>query len=1858
MARVFDVPRYANQTKWKISSLLDICEKDVMSVKNRIYEIDMPERLLDKIKISGLYKAGARGIILDNLISSDRGVIDSPVEAYRKYVYQQGVFAGDADRYLINRKYGIVLREILELHTKGRIYTDDTATFMIVCKVLGGDINPTLPETKIESLRKANAVTIDSVMISYISCKLGSNVVNNFLKKYKHFDNHSRGWESSLAWFYCMESLKKTGPSLESKDATDIIRGVVKGPFPSAVAFEVKDSYARKYFGAQKIYKFLGYTILVFDEETYVLDGAQLDQLVEVSKSWEGYYSYAHNWRLCGDKKADIIRPRVVNAIDTIRDWMARTLRQKGYTVRLANSMKKSQAYIQNIMHDEKEPFDLGCKTRSAMLLESITGVIVLNKYFHQLLLEIDVPWRVKVDLSNMHHGLPCPDGDVFGLIKRLDTVLGNPNKVHWAEFKKTCDYKSSHDVCKVLINHKLRNKVKLESVKGYDYRNQPWYKCCMKGIFSLPDEEDWGKVKIVHSFPFTNSIKHWYMEAGDVSHVSCNPAYHGDYLAERDMDRFEKNELMYAMLHAPDIEPGVSTDNLLKNLMNGKMHLHKYDSTSVKMEANKYPPDSRDIHAADGVTRVLTAFYDRQAITISNQYSGIVARKSAQQVDKVFDTIASKVRESRKSGRYVICISTDIKGWSPTGDRHGWSYMSDMLFKMSKCKIDVKLEKLWDGLQVVVDKMGQYQMFELSDCLFQGWTPLCDSNLNLACNLRSVNKAKKRGLLSHEEAAWTATLIDDAIQCIELKKPRSIAELEQFSKEYLEDFRKTYADAAAELSLDKTLFSCIKFIFLNRYNCEGADVVQASKTYSKIDQPVTLRYQTILGKKNSIMGAGASAVMKGADPLVTYVTSFRRVVEILMDSARDVEWNDSAKYINFLFMPVSMGGMEMPNITNWLTSESPDKIVSWLGIMETLICINPSYKSKVEDVVSNSLNRKFDKPDAYTMMSSPRSVYIHGLVNPESVMTNAINSAMADKIESQVFKAAWDANSTRNHKKLMSEFLSTGTWDCSVLEMLASCLPNSWRSSLVSRIQKNEIVTMLLPFRKRVMLNKKIRSANREWIISGLNLRSVGGTHRVSLNRLTIMKIASDFREDYYRHNDVVFVNHTLPDWGVCLTNYQGPGAYCFKLWCDKPVQSCSEDLDGHTTDNYYDGIPPGGMRRPKKTAGFMRKVEDTVRNLTVIQKYMAKTVMLCEYIDAKKGDARMVYSFVNACWGAKEGEGSMTATSRIPASTSTKRLTGRLQVRSHQINCFPNTQGIVHVEGENWQRFVDRVNVHTDFLSIVTCIKVIGLLETGCGSNIDINHPLFFNILPGALTITNPTTYSCGDYSICAGIIREISNTPQLILRKMLLESVTTDSNDVVDLLVDEEEEPAPEPDGDIDEEKSFLNTMGVNEYPFKYTAIDWALDPDPAKQSKADKEDKKMFAQTTVTVPGAVKNTVRFSFNLADIPITSRKVRVNVMGTDEAYDDPGIRIETQIRRIKTNMDNTEAGLGLLLARVHENTPFRLSEKLNIGRRSEIYKEIDTIIPNWHKHWTDACRTVRSSGLNITKASVESCFGNLGFAAKNKIVTLKEKRDENAKKAYVECLLSVRGRPNCSEMYRILAAMDKKYLKECWVNASFREQYRGNHSIARWYRTLSEHVMSSKDKRTMLHNCFYSYGYNDESEIATLVGGLLKHDLIDKVILTECGPLNFSNTDRDKFKDTILDIMVLDDRDLRQDLPWCTDVENFPVADLELKEDFSEIDFKAPCEVENIGTDKKGYLSLDHLSIGGKRYPISEALWLIEKSMKNGTTAVANWLRRGGDLTGKKCSDDFLTDQDIESIIDEHLSALEQYLKNSDEA
>lgn len=136
------------------------------------------------------------------------------------------------------------------------------------------------------------------------------------------------------------------------------------------------------------------------------------------------------------------------------------------------------------------------------------------------------------------------------------------------------------------------------------------------------------------------------------------------------------------------------------------------------------------------------------------------------------------------------------------------------------------RLGVLWYNIQAILNKKAYIKSCQSPNGLFQGWAGKCDTLLS--------RYAKENGILAKEDGALTAGLIDDAVHTIELH-----GTIEQQQKAADLHFKTTYEvwnKLAAEIDKVKTIFSSIKFIFLNRNFCEGSEVFTPNKIFAKAD--------------------------------------------------------------------------------------------------------------------------------------------------------------------------------------------------------------------------------------------------------------------------------------------------------------------------------------------------------------------------------------------------------------------------------------------------------------------------------------------------------------------------------------------------------------------------------------------------------------------------------------------------------------------------------------------------------------------------------------------------------------------------------------------------------------------------------------------------------------------------------------------------------------------------------------------------------------------------------------------------------------------------------------------------------------
>ena len=213
------------------------------------------------------------------------------------------------------------------------------------------------------------------------------------------------------------------------------------------------------------------------------------------------------------------------------------------------------------------------------------------------------------------------------------------------------------------------------------------------------------------------------------------------------------------------------------------------------------------------------------------------------------------------------------------------------------------------------------------------------DSLFNVHLSLYCIKASKRQGILTKNEKAETAAMIDDAVQSIHMGGNTNKDYQQKVANVHFNSTDDCWTKAGAELDLNKTLYSTTSFIYLNRFFCEGTEVLCPAKVFAKSDRELTRRFTTIHDQFLSVAAAYKAACGRGADPLVCYAFYIFRCLDLAMQSSGRIMCLDFGSYqaINGMFAPRSMGGWAISHIGSFLSNEAVDSLVEYLSVMYSL---------------------------------------------------------------------------------------------------------------------------------------------------------------------------------------------------------------------------------------------------------------------------------------------------------------------------------------------------------------------------------------------------------------------------------------------------------------------------------------------------------------------------------------------------------------------------------------------------------------------------------------------------------------------------------------------------------------------------------------------------------------------------------------------------------------------------------------------------------------------------------------------------------------------------------------------------------
>lgn len=1495
---------------------------------------------------------------------------------------------------------GRALCDIFDRMKYKKVWADSDATFRITHGYLSGKYCGDIPSSDKSRYQYIDAVARDICAVAVAANRSGSNVLNKFIHSTTGLSSLSKEGNRMLAWSRGTEQMRMHTYSATVKEAHEALRAGCIGI--NVTDLERSDAKFCGLLGAERVFRIVGLTIIEYTDAVYILDYAGIDQLHSISKFWEGASLYCHNYRLSGKwDRLDMVTP-----LKQAMEWIVLALESSNFSDSLPRSMKQSVALLQNNFHAESEVLNVHDADKAESLTAAIADILPLPTYWHDKVLKLDVPDRAKMDLANLYYGLPSPDCDLRMLFARASEYMEKARSVDWAMFEEFMNYVKALDFCKAVC--RFRGEVKYRAVDGYNVEDQAFYKSCMKGNLALPPDEDMGKVWLYKHFEYVDTFSSWYYDVGDVTRVDADIDYYANLDKYSSRSKASSNELLYALENAPMLSGGRTPESIYESLAKGTDNWSRIAEMAAKNENTKPGSKVRETWSADDITRELTSAYDKCGIPLSQLYVGATARKGLDMVEKIFDRIKMLTRPDRKDLVYII--SNDVSGWSPLADRTAWAIHHDYVVETTKAPESFKLRHIWKSIHAVLAKRGFLATHKMDKGLFQGWTGCIDTLLNVRLSLFCVRRARRLGLLLRSEGANTAGLIDDAVQAVEFDKNAGVEHAQHAADSHFRITAETWVGVAAELDEVKTLTSSCKFIFLNRFFCQGSEVFTPLKIFAKADREHNRRFATIHAQIDTVYGSYRASVEKGACPIAAYYCATVRVLELIFMTAKDLVGKDMLEIINAAFAPRGFGGWGLPSIGRFLTQECKDNLVAYITIMATFKDVSdnqhPDVLRKIDNLVMSTLAQEKKIGSAFNILAAPWDVMCKSTPNPTATILRRIKEGMLNKAKSEIFRDALIRKNDDAFYRSLGKVLGGLKIDISVAALFYKCSPDSCAAELVDRAYKNELVTQLFPFKVRDNLSRIVRKEGGAAIrhLFNLDVRN----HGRAISRSSALTLAYEVREEYLVMNGLHLLNHTTPDYTMSLARQPSEANASITVSFSKIIASCpQEQFNGKNPYlDLYDGIlKEPGRRVPRSQSAYDYSCV-SMKAMNPIARALDTMAMLVAHLNSIGGPGQLLWSMGCMLWGSKTVIPAPVVTVSIKSGTNFKRLNPHNAHVAHEIACYKNTQLMVQVDCSNLARWMDANNTNIDMMSYITAARCLGCLEASCFPSLEDcqGMKLHYAFLEDTLVLTEPGGLIVTDSELVAEGMSEASGLVNEDLRSSII-----------------------------------ANMVNVT---FEDTDLDEIITIDYGSGSTASHS-----AGTSARVmPGYISEVIKSGVSA---PLWKEKgTKVTSVRADEIFEHRHSRAATRFRKYQAHGTASQAAIVVAIETVRDLVPGGMNIRVASARWVDVPDEFAAFHGSWRQVFTNVSSCILSLVPSLSRESVIALMGHLPHHIVTELMHLKMVSDQGMLLFVSYLYLAAYGRLRTPDSYTLTSAMGPDHISRCWRTAADIRRYRRSRS------------------------------------------------------------------------------------------------------------------------------------------------------------------------------------------------------------------
>lgn len=1532
MARVFDVPTYRLQTYHSIINLINLAHAE-----NKRIEVPDLMTFKRRAKVCSASEAFISGMDDDdveewNMVNPDKENLDYEGSdeqlEHDRFCYLEGLKTRSPEKHERLVSYGMVIADLLRRFKYTSIYTDFDAAAELARKFMNLEIKPTAATEMHHMWNKSSEFAKWVATAGLASCQVGMDQIkclDAMAIPVEYYNEHR------LRAKYASEVWEKARLNLITGDVRRAHSELLDGDV-SSEDFRVKKSYVAKHMGIKYIYKISIFAIFICKSDMYILDYAHLDQVRAVIRSWYGMEEYVAMYRPSSNEDS----PRFSNAYRYLFSWMCKHMQAPNDVERLAKYMKTCLARLQNDFHNHSEKLETGSASRSENLKIEADELMQLPESWYDALLRSGANWREMNNLAYLFHLIPAPDAEVGRIFDRVTNQMNNANKENPQEFKQFMNYVKANDVMKFTV--KSRGSIKLTTVPGYTYEDKDWYKSCKKGSFTLPPVGEWGMSWIENKVQVPVLMPHWYTSCGDVTRVPPDKSRYSKQSKKIKGNMYMSNELLYVLKNAPYIDGNITPEQLLERAQRGDYNYDKIADTAIKSENTKYGEKMRETYSGDAITREYMTEADHCAIPIAADYKGATSRKSNLQVLEIFD----KMCEYTVSKALAVIVSTDISGWSPSASRKAWLEHHQYRINMTNIGQILDINKIIDGIDAGLHKRGFLRLKPLTDGLFQGWTGTLDTLLNILTCLYAVRVGKNRGYLPPEAKADTAGLIDDAVQGVEFPSWMTHEQAQLAANQHLNTTQTVWSWISAEVSMVKTIYSTIKFIFLNRFHCEGSEVLADMKTFAKVDRDYTRRLSTLNQQVDTVMGGYRAASEKGSDPLLCYFCGLKRSFEMICMTNKHILHAQQLPMIVAAFAPRTLNGFGFNHFTAFITKERVDNLTMFIGVIARFakMLSNASAQHMMFKCFASFIHQELAYPGPIGVLNDPWNVRAKTYTNHEMKVYRILRKRMQEKCTSKVLMETFKLASKSDIGSVWDAFLKSYEIDAHVLGALAATMPETIIQGMIEKAHKADLLLSLFQFRMRSSLIYMLREGNYNQIERTIRVMNQQDMPPVEVTPYNYIRIAHSLRESYFKKSGYSIINNTIADPATMLARQNGPVSSGITVHINKIRSNCSDMTGNHNYLNIFDGVPERIGRRGFVTKGIFDFIPEATRGMSQIQKCVHKASQIVAHIgntcniEETPFLAIDVWRVVCACWGVATVTEYKLPMFYITPDTKWARIDPSSFNKSHPIACYPNAHNSVVVSAAGMARVYDIQKTSSNLASVITAAKVAGLMVLA--KNPNDNNELHYAVLEDAI--------------LPFGIVTKhtVANT---INR---------------DIIVDELEGKMDDVDNSFS--KAFKDAMVNYE----------DLTPGDDDSGEGSKIVKIVYASSSIlqkdTLSSEVREQLRAYYqldNLCDIDLargykSSKKQTKRAKKQDDNADEripmkrrsPGNRYKSYL----TYMSPDQAGIQVLADLVADNVPSFVDDKVLMLKWREMRVGVPKYLTKWKEYIENAIAALHS--------------------------------------------------------------------------------------------------------------------------------------------------------------------------------------------------------------------------------------------------------------------------------------------------------